>query len=864
MLDGWLARRLASATMQTRFAPRHRTIPFASLGLLWMVLATSIGFALAQGTKADYERAAGLAKRLRDKVLNASFTAHWIGDGAWLWYSRELPGGGHEYIIADATAGTRAPAFDHARLAAALAKATDRNFTATNLPLDNLTFDAAGSEAQFGAAAKRWVYISAKDELREKPAEPGGRAGAEDEEIPTASTHTGGETSVTFVNRTRGDLELVWLDEAGQRHSYGKLKPGEDRRQHTYEGHAWLLVDASGRPVRGALARAEGTTVEATERSTPPRRRGRNRPPAEEPRVSNSPDGKWTASISGFNVQLRPAQGGAFPLTWDGNENNFFAPEFFWSPDSRWLVVMRTEKGDERKVNLIESSPKDQLQPKLLSYAYDKPGDRLTVSRPHLFDLAARKEIALSDALFPNPWSLSDVRWAPDSTRFTFLYNQRGHQVLRIVAVEVPGGSAHALVDEQSPTFVDYAHKLFMHWLDETGELIWMSERDGWNHLYLFDTKSGQLKNAITHGDWVVRSVEHVDAAKRQVWFRALGIRPGQDPYQVHFCRVNFDGSGLVILTEGDGSHAAQFSPDRRFLVDTWSRVDRPPVHELRSAKDGRLVCELERADSSRLEATGWRPPERFVAKGRDGQTDIYGVIHRPTNFDPTKKYPVIENIYAGPQDFYVPKTFRPFYRQMEIAELGFIVVQIDGLGTNWRDRKFHDVCWKNLGDAGFPDRIAWMKAAAEMHPELDLSRVGVYGGSAGGQNAVRALIDHHDFYQVSVADCGCHDNRMDKVWWNELWMGWPIGPQYVESSNVEQAGRLEGKLFLTVGELDHNVDPASTMQLVNALIAADKDFDFLVVPGSDHGAGESKYAARRRQDFFVRNLLGVEPRRAP
>jgi dipeptidyl aminopeptidase/acylaminoacyl peptidase len=224
----------------------------------------------------------------------------------------------------------------------------------------------------------------------------------------------------------------------------------------------------------------------------------------------------------------------------------------------------------------------------------------------------------------------------------------------------------------------------------------------------------------------------------------------------------------------------------------------------------------------------------------------------------------VIEAIYAGPQDFHVPKAFRAYFGPQALAELDFIVVQIDGMGTNWRDKKFHDVCWKNLGDAGFPDRIAWMRAAAAQHPELDLTRVGVYGGSAGGQNALRALIAHGDFYKAAAADCGCHDNRMDKVWWNELWMGWPVGPHYVEASNVAQAHRLQGKLLLTVGEMDRNVDPASTMQVVDALIRADKDFELLIVPGSNHGAGESPYAARRRQDFFVRHLLGVEPRHEP
>ena len=334
---------------------------------------------------------------------------------------------------------------------------------------------------------------------------------------------------------------------------------------------------------------------------------------------------------------------------------------------------------------------------------------------------------------------------------------------------------------------------------------------------------------------------------------------PGQDPYYIHFCRVNFDGSGLTVLTAGDGTHQADFSPDRKFFVDVWSRVDAAPVTELRRSSDGKLVCTLEQADITRLQKAGWEQPERFVAKGRDGVTDIYGVIFRPTHFDPKKKYPVVEHIYAGPQDSFAPKAFKPFYGQQEIAELGFIVVQMDGMGTSNRSKKFHDVCWKNLADAGFPDRILWIKAAAAKRPEMDLSRVGIYGGSAGGQDAMRALLDHGDFYKVSVADCGCHDNRMDKIWWNEQWMGWPVDESYARSSNVEDAWKLQGKLLLMVGELDHNVDPASTMQVVNALEKAGKDFEMLIITGSDHGSAETPYGKRRRADFLVRNLLGGE-----
>jgi len=257
------------------------------------------------------------------------------------------------------------------------------------------------------------------------------------------------------------------------------------------------------------------------------------------------------------------------------------------------------------------------------------------------------------------------------------------------------------------------------------------------------------------------------------------------------------------------------------------------------------------------LLAAGWRAPEVFVAKGRDGKTDIWGVIHRPTNFDPSRKYPVIEAIYAGPQGSFVPKTFSA--TAQSLAELGFIVAQIDGMGTNNRSKAFHDLCWKNLGDAGFPDRILWHKAVAAKYPYYDISRVGIYGGSAGGQNSTGALLFHPDFYKVAFSSVGCHDNRMDKIWWNEQWMGWPVGPHYSASSNVDNAGRLKGRLLLVVGELDTNVDPSSTMQVVNALIKADKTFDLLVIPGAGHGAG-GEYGERKRNDFFVHHLLGVEP----
>jgi dipeptidyl aminopeptidase/acylaminoacyl peptidase len=353
-----------------------------------------------------------------------------------------------------------------------------------------------------------------------------------------------------------------------------------------------------------------------------------------------------------------------------------------------------------------------------------------------------------------------------------------------------------------------------------------------------------------------------VDAKKRQLWLSVGGIFPEQDPYQVHFIRIDFDGTNLVKLTEGDGTHQISYSPDSRFLIDSYSRVDLPPVTELRQVSDGKKLCNLESTDASALMKAGFVMPERFVAKGRDGKTDIFGVIWRPTNFDEKKNYPVIEYIYAGPHDSHVPKRWSSYHHEQGMAELGFILVMIDGMGTSNRSKAFHDVCWKNLGDSGFPDRILWMKEAAKKYPSMDISKVGIYGGSAGGQSSTRALLAFGDFYKVAVSDCGCHDNRMDKVWWNELWMSYPVGQHYAEQSNVTQAHKLTGKLLLIVGEMDRNVDPTSTLQVVNALIKANKDFEMLFVPGGGHGIGSSPYGTRRTRDFFVKNLLGVEPRK--
>ena len=589
---------------------------------------------------------------------------------------------------------------------------------------------------------------------------------------------------------------------------------------------------------------------------------GWKRPAFESPRNRRSPDGAWEVFVKNHDLHLRDRKSGSeFRLSGHADEKQAWSDRVFWSPDSKRLVAYRTRRGADHTVHMVESSPKKQLQPKMHSHQYRKPGDEIPLTRPHLFDVSSGREISVSGKLFSNPWRVRELRWNKAGDRFTFRYNQRGHQVLRLIEVDAGSGAARAVIEETSKTFIDYAYKQFLFYLDETGELLWMSERDGWNHLYLLDAGTGKLKNQVTRGHWVVRGVDRIDTKSRQMWFRASGLDADEDPYHVHFCRINLDGTNLVRLTAGDGTHRIRYSPGGDYLVDSWSRVDRPPTTEVRRADTGRRVCRLERADISSLKAAGWQQPERFQVAGRDGRTGIWGVIHRPTNFDEDLEYPVIEKIYAGPHGSFVPKEFRSWHDAQSLAELGFVVVQIDGMGTSNRSKAFHDVCHRNLGDSGFPDRILWMQAAAAKRPWMDLSRVGIYGGSAGGQSALRGMLVHGDFYKVAVSVCGCHDNRMDKVWWNELWMGWPIGPHYAEQSNVTQAHRLTGSLLLIVGELDRNVDPASTMQVVNALIKADKDFDLLVIPGGGHGIGGS-YGIRRRRDFFVEHLWSVKPRR--
>lgn len=579
-----------------------------------------------------------------------------------------------------------------------------------------------------------------------------------------------------------------------------------------------------------------------------------------EGRPVTSPDGKWIAFIKNDNVYVREvATGKEKQLSQDGTLSNYYSSYIQWSPDSKSVVSCRIRPVEKRYVYYVESSPADQAQPKLHKQEYAKPGDELRFKVPCIFEVESGRRLIPSTELFSHQYELSGPMWNADSKAITFEYNERGHKVYRVLEMSAVDGSVRTLIEEKEEKYVNYP-RIYRNYLGDGKRIIWSSERDNYNHLYLYDRATGKPLNQITKGEWYVRGVQHVDEANEVIYFSANGMKKGEDPYLIHYYKINFDGSNLVELTPEEGMHQCWYSSDYNYLVDVYSKVDQAPIAVLRDAKNGKIRMQLDKADISALLANGWKAPEVFSAKGRDGKTDMWGVIYRPSNFDPSKKYPVIEYIYSGPGDQYVPKSFSSYNWWMtSLAELGFIVVQVDGMTTSFRSKEFEEVCYKNLKDAGLPDHIAWIKAAAQKYPYMDIDRVGIFGCSAGGQESTGAVLFHPEFYKAAYSACGCHDNRMDKIWWNELWMGYPVDESYSACSNVDNAYLLSRPLMLVVGELDDNVDPASTMQVANALIKANKDFELVVIPGAHHTMGED-FGEHKRYDFFVRHLMGITP----
>jgi len=562
-------------------------------------------------------------------------------------------------------------------------------------------------------------------------------------------------------------------------------------------------------------------------------------------------------------------------LTSDGEDTCYYSSWGRWSEDGKYYATVLIKPAPKRFVTYTLSSPSDQVQPRYSKQEYAKPGDSLNYRIPVIIDVENHRTIRpQSCSLFLSQYQVEAPVWDVGSKTVTFEFNERGHKTYRVLEMNLKG-EVKTLIEEKNDKYVAYSRNLRRD--INPNFILWKSDRDGHAHLYLYNRKTAKLSQLTKGNYWVRNVIAHDCNDKGQgfVIFSANGMNcknmgtvassldgkiPQEDPYNIHYYRLDLKSKKVVALTPEEGNHRATYNDDSQTLIDTYSTPLCPPTTLLRSAIDGKVIATLETADISKLKDAGWTAPEVFVAPGRDGKTDMWGLIRRPRNFDPSKRYPVIEYIYSGPGDQYVPKSFSPSLYYMDaLTELGFIVVQLDAMTTSFRSLDFEQVCYKNLKDSGFPDRIAWIKAAAKKYPYMDIDRMGIYGCSAGGQEALGALLFHPEFYKAGYAACGCHDNRMDKIWWNEQWMGYPVDSSYIECSNVVNAHKLQGKLMLLVGEMDDNVDPSSSYQVVNALQKANKDFEFILIPGAHHTMGEA-YGEHKRFDFFVKNLLGIDP----
>ena len=579
-------------------------------------------------------------------------------------------------------------------------------------------------------------------------------------------------------------------------------------------------------------------------------------PPTPPRSASLSPDGRHRIRNVYENLVLfQDGSENSKQLTFDGGATRQYNI-FYWSPNSKVIAVFQTTPAERKKMYRIRSVPQEGVRPELVEQNYELPGDDLDTHKLLLINIESGKVTQATDDPFNlfapvRPW------WSDDGKYLRYTRLVRGYQNEKVVETNTETGASRTIIDEKTTTFLMPSYSFIAHIGQD--KIIWASERDGYRHLYLINAKDGSVIRQLTKGSWVVRSVDYI--ADDFLIFSANGREPGRDPYFIHSYRLDLTKDAEpVLLTPEIAHHQISVSPDGSWIADTYSRVDQAPIHVLRDAKTGRMITELEKAEIEAWRKSGGQEPESFAAKARDGVTDIYGVIYRPSNFDKSRKYPVVEYIYNGPHDAYVRKSWAPYDRCQMLAELGFIVVQIDAMGTAHRGMKFHSVSYKNLGDGGFPDRMLWIKDAAQKHSEFDLSKgVGIFGYSAGGYDSAHALLTHGDFYKVAVSLCGNHDHRTDKTWWNELWMGYPVGPHYEEQSNATLAKNLTGKLLLIAGEQDDNVNAhAGTMRFVDALVKADKDFDMLYLPGRTHNLG-GWYVDRKIFSYFVEHLMNAK-----
>jgi len=599
-----------------------------------------------------------------------------------------------------------------------------------------------------------------------------------------------------------------------------------------------------------------------------------------------SPDARNAVFIRDHNLWVRDlGTGDESALTTDGVEDFGYGtnnagwtrsdrPILKWSPDSRKIATFRH---DARGVGMMYLVNTQVGHPQLDAWRYPLPEDSVIfrISRVVLnLDRPAEDQI-VSLAMPPDQHrstcsdhiacggSFGDVEWSLDSERIVFVSSARDHKTATVRIADTSTGAVTVLFEEVEETFYESNGWDF---LSSSNEILWFSQRDDWGHLYLYDAGTGALKRQVTQGDWNVLRIMEIDEGARTVTFIGNEREPG-DPYFQYLYRTGLDGGDVELLTPDSANHTVSLSPDGKYLVDTYSTPVIPPVTVLRDREDGSRILAIEEADISRLQASGWQPPMPFSVKARDGETDLYGLLFRPMNFDPGRSYPIVNYLYPGPQSGSVgSRSFRASHRDLQaIAELGFVVVELDAMGTPGRSKTFHEAYYGNMGDNGLPDQIAGIRQLADRYPWMDIDKVGIYGHSGGGFAAAAAVMRYPDFYDVAVSQAGNHDQRNYEDDWGEKWQGllveYPDGTtNYDNQANQLLAENLKGKLLIAHGTLDSNVPPSNTMLVVNALIAANKDFDLILMPNRSHGFGNEPYMMRRRWDYFVRHLLDAEP----
>lgn len=606
-----------------------------------------------------------------------------------------------------------------------------------------------------------------------------------------------------------------------------------------------------------------------------------------------SPDGKRAVYIRDFNLwmmDLTTRQ--VTQLTTDGIKDFGYATDnagwiksdravVVWSPDSKKIATFQHDGRGTSMMYLVEAKVGE---PALQAWRYPLPGDSV-IFRIHrvVIDVDApggarvvrfqmppdQHRSTISDHIV-NEGTWADVEWYPDGSRIAFVSSSRDHKQANLRVADASTGAIRDVLEERAATqfesgFPD-ANTINWHVLPASNEVLWWSQRDNWGHLYLYDLATGRLKQRITSGDWNVAQLLRVDEKTRTLYFTGVGREPGRNPYFKHFYKIRMDGRGLTLLTPEDADHTITIAPDSRTFVDLYSTPTTPPVSVLRDL-NGRVVVQLEKADASRLVATGWKPPTPIVVKARDGRTDLYGLLYTPARFDFTQKYPIVNYIYPGPWGSSVGSwSFSPARGDNQaLAELGFVVVQINGMGTAWRSKAFNDAYFGNMGDNGLPDQVAGMKELAQRYRFIDIDRAGIWGHSGGGFATADAMFRYPDFFKVGISESGNHDNRVYEDDWGERFQGLLRktngSDNYASAANQLLAKNLKGKLLLAHGAMDDNVPPYNTSLVVDALTKANKDFDLIIFPYARHGFGAmSNYMTRRRWDYFVKNLMGAEP----